>query len=69
MGLAICILGLMYEARHGMETWGWCMTDSPFPLRVVRHWLLSSGFFQRECFAELYCSREVKLLNIVLYIE
>lgn len=47
-----------------MEKWDWGMTDSPFLLRVVRH----SDFFQCERFAELYCSREVLLLNTFLCI-
>lgn len=68
MELAICVLGLMYKAWHGMERWDWSMTDSPFPLRMVRHRLFSSDSFQWECFDELYCSREVLLLNTVLLI-
>lgn len=51
-----------------MEKWDWGVTDSPFPLRVVRHGLFSSDFFRWGCFAKLYCSREVLLLSIFLYI-
>lgn len=52
-----------------MEKWDRGMTDSPFPIKDGEaQAVISSDFFQWDCCAELYRSREVLLLNIFLYV-